>query len=139
MIVANELFGFCIYKIRETWTGPDELHQANYMLRALPKGLKILHAVLLSESPKVMGLTDIHDPDALCHFYGMTHCPWCSKVGQDKGTIVNHLWTIHYRLGLVCKKCYGCPTTLSEAICHHRQKGCQPSGEGGADESSSLA
>ena len=138
MIMAAELFGSSIYEIKETWVGLDELQQANYALRTLPKGLKFLRAVPLSECPKVMGLMGIHDPDALCHFYRVTHCPWCGKGGQNKGTVVNHLQTIHYRLGLVCRKWYGCLTTSSEAICHHMQKECQPSGEGGTDKSSSL-
>ena len=138
MVVVTELFGSSIYEISGNLDGTDELHQANYTLKALPKGLKFLQAVPPSELPKVMGLMDIHDPDALCHFYRVTHCPWCGKVGQNKGIIVNHLWTIHYRQGLVCKRCYGCLTTLSEAICHLGWKGCQPSGEEGTNESSSL-
>ena len=81
MIVATELFGSAIYEIKKTWVGPDELQQVNYTLRTLPKGLKFLQAVPPLEFPKVMGLTGIHDPDALCHFYRVTHCPWCSKVG----------------------------------------------------------
>ena len=137
MIMATELLSSFIYEFKEVWIGPDELQQANYALRSLPKGLKFLRAVSPSESPKVMGLTGIHDLDALCHFYRVTHCPWSGKEGQNEGTVVNHLWTVHYRLGLVCKKCYGCPSTLSEAIQCHGQKDCQPSGEGGANESSS--
>ena len=35
-----------------------------------------------------MGLVGIHDPDALCHFNGLTHCPWCGKEGQNEGTVV---------------------------------------------------
>ena len=88
MIMVAKLFGSSIYEIRDTWMGPDELHQANYALRALPKGLKFLQAVPPFKSPKMMGLTDIHDPNTLHHFYRGTHCPWCSKVGQNKGTIV---------------------------------------------------
>ena len=42
MIKAADLLGSSIYEIRETWAGPDELHQVNYALRALPKGLKFL-------------------------------------------------------------------------------------------------
>ena len=138
MIIAAELLGFSIYEIKETWTGPDELWQANYTPRTLPMGLKFFRAVSPSESLKVMGLMGIHDPDALHHFYWVTHCPWCGKEGQNEGTVVNHLWMVHYRLDLVCKKCHGYPSTLSEAICHHGQKECQPTGEGGANESSSL-
>ena len=65
--------------------GPDELQQANYTLRSLPKGLKFLHAVPPSKSPKAMGLVGIHDPDALCCFNGLTHCPWCGNEGQNEG------------------------------------------------------
>ena len=64
MIVAADLLGSSIYEIQETWMGPHELQQANYALRTLSKGLKFLRAVPPSESPKVMALTDIHDPDA---------------------------------------------------------------------------
>ena len=69
-----ELLGSAIYEIKEVWTGPDELWQANYMLRTLPKGPTFLRAVLPSESPKIMGLMGIHDPDALHPFNGVTHC-----------------------------------------------------------------
>ena len=56
------LLGSAIYKIKETWTGWDELQQAYYVPRTLPKGLKFFRAVSPSESPKVMGLMDIHNP-----------------------------------------------------------------------------
>ena len=139
MIKTTDLLGSTIYEIKEAWTGPDELWQANYRLRTLPKGLKFIRVVSPLESPKVMGLMDIHDLDALCCFNRVTHSPWCRKEGQNEGTIINHLQTVHYRLGLVCKKCFGCLSTSSEAICHHGQKDRQPSGEGGPNKSSSLA
>ena len=101
MAKNTELLGTSIYEIQALWTGLDELRQANYALRSLPKGLKFLHVVPPSESPKVMGLVGIHNPDALCHFNGMTHCPWCGKEGQNEGAVVNHLQMVHYRLGLV--------------------------------------
>ena len=137
MIETTGLLGSPIYKIKEAWTGQDELWQANYMLRILSKGLKFFRAVSPSESPKVMGLTGIHDLDALCCFNRLTHCPWCRKEGQNKGTIVNHLQTVHYKQGLICEKCFGCPSITWEAIHCHGQKDCQPSGEGGPNESSS--
>ena len=59
------LLGTGIYKIQACWTGPEELKQANYTLWSLPKGLKFLRAVPAMESPNVMGLMGIHDPDAL--------------------------------------------------------------------------
>ena len=54
MAKSTKLLGLAIYKIQEVWKGPDELQQANYALRALPKGIKFLQVVPPSESPKVM-------------------------------------------------------------------------------------
>ena len=119
LAVSAGLLGTTIYKIQSSWTGPEELTQANYTLQSLPKGLKFLRAVPTSESLKVMGLVGIYDPDALWHLAGFTYCPWCGKEGQNEGMVVNHLWTTHYRLGLVCDKCYGCLTTTSNTLhCH---------------------
>ena len=92
MAETAELLGSGIYEIKEVWAGPDELQQANYMLRTLPKGLKFLRVVPPSESPKAMGLTGIYDLDALHCFSGVTHCPWCGKEDQNEGTVINHLW-----------------------------------------------
>ena len=69
MATSAKLLGTSIYERSE------ELKQANNALRSLPKGLKFLCAVPPSESQKVMGLVGIHDPDALWHFSGITHCP----------------------------------------------------------------
>ena len=113
------LLGTSIYETQSPWTGPEELKQANYILLSLPKGLKFLMAVPPSESHKVMGLMGIHDLDALCWFGGVTYCPWCGKEGQNKGMVVNHLQTTHYQLGLVCNRCYGCPSTMSDTLCCH--------------------
>ena len=139
MTKTAALFGSAIFKIKEAWLGQDELQQATYSLMTLWKGLKFFRAVSPSESPKVMGLMGIHDPDVLCNFNGVTHCSWCGKVGQNEGTSVKHLRMVHYKLGFVCNKCFSCPSITSEAIHHHRQKSCLPSGEGGLDESSLLA
>ena len=75
MAKRTKLLGLAIYEIQGVWKGPDELQQANYTLRSLPKGLKFLPVVPPSESPNVMGLVGIDDLDALCHFSGLTHCP----------------------------------------------------------------
>ena len=108
MATSTKLLVTSIHEIQSSWKGPVELKQANYALQSLPKGLKFLWAVPPSESPKVMGLVRIHNPDTLWHFSGITHCPWCGKEGQNEGTTVNHLWTVHYRLGLVCNRCHDC-------------------------------
>ena len=81
MALSAKLLGSAIYEIKEVWAGLDELWQANYARWTLPKGLRFLRALPPLESPKVMGLMGIHDPDALHHFNGMTHCPWCRKEG----------------------------------------------------------
>ena len=75
MIKTAGLLGSTIYEIKESWTGQDELQQANYVLRTLPKGLKFFRAVSPSESPKVMGLMGIHNTDVLHCFNGLTHWP----------------------------------------------------------------
>ena len=75
MAKTAKLLDLAIYEIKEVWKGPDELQQANYALRSLPKGLTFLRAVPPLKSPKVMGLVGIHDLDALHLFNGMTHCP----------------------------------------------------------------
>ena len=61
LAVSAGLLGTDIHEIQASWTGPEELKQANYTLQSLPKGLKFLRAVPASESPKVMGLVGIHD------------------------------------------------------------------------------
>ena len=122
--MSASLLGTDIHEIEASWTGPEELKQANYTLQSLPKGLKFLRVVPTSESPKVMGLVGIHDPDALWHFARFIYCPWCGKEGQNKGTVVNHLRTTHYRLGLVCDKCQSCPSTTCNTLCLHGHHNC---------------
>ena len=113
------LLGEFIYEIQVSWNGPEELKHANYIFRSLPKGLKFLRVVSAKESPKIMGLKGIHDSNALQHFASYTFCPWCSKDGQNEGTVVNHLRTVHYKLGLVCNQCFRCPTVTLDALCQH--------------------
>ena len=113
------LLGESIFKIQRSWKGPEHLQQANYVFQSQPKGLRFLRAVSARESLKEMGLKGIHDPEALWHFTGYTYCLWCGKSGQNKGTIVNHLRTTHYKLGLICNRCFGWPTTMSDTLCRH--------------------
>ena len=106
------LLGESIHEIQLAWNGLEDLKHANYVLQSLPKGLKFLMAVSTKESSKIMGLKGIHDSNALQHLTSYTYCPWCSKHGQNEGTIVNHLRTVHYKLGLICNQCFGCPTVM---------------------------
>ena len=47
MAKSANLLGTTIHEIQVVWTRLEELWQANYALRSLPKGLKFLHAVPL--------------------------------------------------------------------------------------------
>ena len=85
LAVSAGLLGTNIHEIQASWTGPGELKQANYTLQSLPKGLKFIRAVPTSESPKVMGLVGIHDPDATQHFASFTYCPGVGKKAKMKG------------------------------------------------------
>ena len=116
MMKSAGLLSSKIYEIKETWTGWSELQYSNYTLRTLPKGLRFFCPVSPSDSQKVMDLTGIHHPNALHHFSGVTHCPWCGKEGQNEGTVINHLQMTHYKLGLVCKKML--PLSLSHIQGH---------------------
>ena len=113
------LLGESIHELQWSWNGLEDLKHGNYILQSLPKGLKFLRVVSAKESPKIMGLKRIHDSDALQHFASFTYCPWCGKIGQNKGTIVNHLRTIHYKLGLICNQCYSCPMVMLDALHQH--------------------
>ena len=119
------LLGESIFKIQWSWKGPEHLRQANYVFQTKPKGLKFLRVVSTKESPKEMGLKGIHNPEALQHFSGYTYCLWCGKRGQNEGTIINHLRMVHYKLGLICNKCYGCPTTMSDTLWRHGHVTCK--------------
>ena len=74
-----------------SWTRPEELKQANYALQSLPKGLRFLRAVPALESPKVMGLMGIHNPNALWCYAGYTYWSLVWEGGAKWGTMVNHL------------------------------------------------
>ena len=118
------LLGEFIFEIQWSWKGPEHLQQANYIFQSQPKGLKFLRAVSTKESPKEMGLKGIHNPEALWHFSEYTYCLWCGKSGQNEGTIVNDLRTTHYKLGLICDQCFGCPTTTWDTLCRHGHINC---------------
>ena len=125
MIASAGALGFHIYKIQEVWEGQSELQYENDALKTLPWGLWFFCSALPPKSPKGMGLAGVHNPDTLSHLTGVTFCPWRGKEGQKKVSIVNQLQTTHYKLGLVCKTCFCCPSVTSEAIWHHSQKKLQ--------------
>ena len=116
MITSANLLGSEICKVQEVWAGQKDLRFTYWAMRGLPKCLLFFCLVSPSESPKVMGLKRIHHPDTLYCHAGLSYCPWCGMKGQNEGTVVNHLWTMHYRLGLVCSGCLHYSTTTSEAM-----------------------
>ena len=118
---STGLLGESIFELQRSWDGPDHLKHGNYILRSLSKGLKFLRMGSTKESPKIMGLKGFHNPNALQHFSSYIYCLWCGKDGQNEGTIINHLRTVHYKLGLVCNQCFGCPAVMLDALC---QCGC---------------
>ena len=100
------------------------MKHSNYILRSLSKGLKFLRIVPAKELLNIMSLKGIHDPNVLQDFAGYTYCPWCGKDGQNEGTIINHLRTVHYKLGLVCKQCSGCPVVKLDTLHQHGCNSC---------------
>ena len=121
MITSANLLESEIYEIQEVWTGQKDLRYTHCVMRSSPKGLQFFHLVSPSESTKVIGLKGIHHPNALCHHAGLSYCPWCGKEGQNKGTVVNHLQTTHYKLGLVCHRYLCFSVTTSKSMWHHGQ------------------
>ena len=108
-------------KSKRFLTGQKDLRYSHHMIRNLPKGLQFFCLVSPSDSPKVMGLKGIHHPNALCCHAGLSYCPWCGKEGQNEGTVVNHLQTMHYKLGLVSSGCLHFSVATSEAMQSHGQ------------------
>ena len=125
MATLTNLLDTKVYEVQETWGGWKDLRTANQVAKASPKDIHFFKTISSTESPKIMGLKGIHSTEALQQWSGLTFCPWCGKEGQNEGTVVNHLWTMHYHLGLVCTYCLSYFTTNAEAICCHAY-GCKP-------------
>ena len=135
MAKAAGLLDLAIYENQEVWKGPDELWQANYALRSLPKGLKFLWAVPPLQSSKVMGLVGIHNPDALHHFSGMTHCPWCGKGGPEWGDSHQPPLDGALQAWPGVQQILQLPINLIRHLHCHSWQNCPPSGEGDPNES----
>ena len=66
-----------------------------------------------------MGLKVIHSPKVLFQWGNPSYCSWCGKEGQNEGTVVNHLRTVHYYLGLICALCQDFFTMSSDTLRWH--------------------
>ena len=82
MAESAGLLGEAIHKIQLSWTGPEELKEANYALWSLPKGLRFLRVVPTTESPKVMGLKGIHNPMPLGAIQAAPTVPGVERRGK---------------------------------------------------------
>ena len=121
-----------VQEVQDMWAGWKELHPANHVVESSLKDICYFRIVSPTELPKIMGLKGIHSPKALKWWNGLSFCPWCGKEGQNEGTVVNHLRTSHYHLGLICSQCLEYITTSSDTMCHHAQ-GCPSSHAHGDD------
>ena len=105
-----------IYEVQDTWTGQKDLCTANHTAKASQKNKQFFHMVAPTELPSIMLLEGIHTPEALHRWGGHSYCPWCAKEGQNEGTMVNHLCTVHYHIGLVCTLCLAFFTTSADTM-----------------------
>ena len=110
-----------IHQVQDQWQGKKELCTANCTAMRSTKDVHYFWVASPTESPKIMGLKGIHSPEALKCQTGLLFCLWCGKEGQNEGTMVNHLCTRHYHLGLICKRCLLYFMTSLDTIWHHAQ------------------
>ena len=117
-----------IHEVQEVWTSQQGLKATNHAAKSLPKG----HAVLrcgdtLNESPNIIGLKGVHLPEALCWCKAdHSFCPWCGMEGQNEGTVMNHLRTVHYHYGLVCTVCVDFFSASADAMRWHMHMSVSP-------------
>ena len=116
MASSTNLLGTKVHEVQEEWFGWQELKTANKTAKASQRDIHFFRLVAPTELPKIMGLEGIHLPKALQWQNGPSFCLWCGKEGQNEGTVVNHLWTMHYHLGLVCTHCLDFFTVSSDAM-----------------------
>ena len=135
MATSTNLLGTYIHEVLETWGSQKDFWAANPMARASPKDIHFFQIILPTESPKIMGLKGIHSSEAQWQWGGWTFCPWCGKGDQNEGMVVNHLWTMHYHLDLICAWCLDYFTINAEAIYHHAHV-CKPTATGASNDDS---
>ena len=111
--IAQEtsLLNVKIYEVQEAWTGLQGLKATNCTTKASQRDIQFFYMVMPTKLPNIIGLKGIHSLEALHQQAGCSFCPWCRKEGQNEGTVVNHLRTVHYHLGLVCALCMDFFTT----------------------------
>ena len=132
MAILSNLLNTKVYEVQKTWGSQKDLGVTNQVAGAFPKCIHFFQVISHTESPKIMGLKGIHSSEALWQQGGLTFCPWCGKEGQNEGTVVNHLQTMQYHLGLNYACCLDHLTTNAKAMhCHAHV--CKPSTTGNND------
>ena len=121
MVDMASLLNTEIHLVQDPWPGKKELCAANHTAISSAKEICYFQVVPPKESPKIMGLKGIHFPEALRYHGSLSFCPWWGKEGQNEGTVVNHLHTNHYHLGLICERCLLYFTTNSNVMQCHTQ------------------
>ena len=125
MATSTGLLDSDVHKVQDEWTGQKDLQVTCQVAKSSLKGIHFFWVVPPTESPKSMGLKGIHSPKALKQWAGLSFCPWCKKEGLNKGTMVNHLCTMHYHLGLICALCQDFFTKSADTIRWHASS-CEP-------------
>ena len=116
MVDSAGLLESDIYEGQDAWMGWKDPHTTNHTAKASQKNIQFFLMVTPMESPSIIGLEGIHYPEALHRRGSHAYCPWCAKEGQNEGTVVNHLQTVHYCLGLVCTLCLAFFTTSVDTM-----------------------
>ena len=105
-----------IHEVWDACTGWKDLHTANHAIKTSQRNIQFFCMVIPTKLPSIMGLNGIHSPEALHRWGGCSYCPQCAKEGPNEGTMINHLHTVHYHLGLVCALCLTFFTTSTDTM-----------------------
>ena len=108
-----------IYEVQEVWTSWWGLKATNHAAKASQRDMQFFHTVTPTESPNIMGLKGIHFPKSFIGKAGAPTASGVQKEGQNEGTVINHLWTIHYHLCLVCILCMDFFATSVDTMGQH--------------------
>ena len=108
-----------IYEVQDPWMGQKDLCTANHAAKASQRNIQFFSMLTLTKLPSIMGLEGIHLPEALHRWGSCSYCPWFAKEGQNEGTMVNHLHTVHYHLGLACALCLAFFTISADNMRKH--------------------
>ena len=113
-----------VHQVQDPWPDKKELHAANHAAISSVKEICYFQGGITHRIPKDHG-PEGHFPEALKHQGGLLFYCWCGKEGQNEYTMVNHLHTGHYHLGLICERCLLFFTTNFKVMQCHVQ-GCEP-------------